>query len=241
MNGLRTIFAREFFGYFRTPVAYVFLVAFILASIGLPWFVGRFFEGNDASLNRFFTFLPWVFLFLIPAVGMRLWSEEKRSGTWELLLTLPISLFDAVMGKFLAAWVFVALALALTLPMPLTVMYLGDPDLGPMLSGYFGALLMAGAYLGICSLASALTENQVIAFVVSVSVCLVLVLLGFGPFNDFLENLSLPVLLVDAIARFSFVYNFEAMFKGLITVGNVTFFVSLAAFCLSLNLYVLKR
>lgn len=241
MNGLKTIFFREFLGYFRTPVAYVFLVAFVLASIGLPWFIGNFFDSNDASLRVFFTFLPWVFLFLIPAVGMRLWSEEKRSGTWELLLTLPIHLSDAVFGKFLAAWAFVALSLLLTLPMPLTVMYLGNPDVGPMVSGYLGALLMAAGYLGVCSLASALTKNQVIAFVISVFFCLVFVLLGFGPFNDLMATLNSPVWLVDAVSRFSFTYNFEAMHKGLITLGNVTFFASVTVFCLCLNLLVLKR
>ncbi|HLS27043.1 MAG TPA: ABC transporter permease, partial [Opitutales bacterium] len=137
-------------GYFRSPVAYVFLAVFLVAAVGLPWFVGGFFEGNQANLERFFTFLPWVFLFLIPAVGMRLWSEERRAGTWELLFTLPISVSHAVVGKFLAAWAFVSLAIVLTITMPITIAYLGSPDWGPVFTGYFGSILMAGAYLGIC-------------------------------------------------------------------------------------------
>jgi|SRR5690625_1553480 len=241
MNAVCSIFKREFMGYFRSPVAYVFLAVFLVAAVGLPWFVGGFFEGNQANLERFFTFLPWVFLFLIPAVGMRLWSEERRAGTWELLFTLPISVSHAVVGKFLAAWAFVSLAIVLTITMPITIAYLGSPDWGPVFTGYFGSILMAGAYLGICSVASALTKNQVIAFVISLVVCLVLVFLGWSIFNELLLGISLPVSVVDALANFSFITHFDAMAKGLIRLKDLLFFFSLMAFCLCLNILVLER
>jgi ABC-2 type transport system permease protein len=232
---------REFLGYFRTPIAYVFLAVFLLAAIGLPWFLGAFFQRNEASLASFFVFLPWVYLFLIPAAGMRLWSEEKRSGTWELLLTHPVTVPQAVIAKFLAAWLFIGLALVLTFPLGITVAYLGDPDWGPLFAGYFGALLMAGAYLAICSLASALTKNQVIAFVLSTSICLILVLLGWSVFNQLLLGMGLPVRLVDTIANFSFITHFEDMGKGLVALRDVLFFASLTAATLWLNCLVLER
>jgi ABC-2 type transport system permease protein len=241
MNAIVTIFKREFLGYFRSPVAYVFLAVFLVAAVGLPWFIGGFFDTNQASLGRFFDFLPWVFLFLIPAVGMRLWSEEKRSGTWELLFTLPISITHAVVGKFLAGWAFVSLALILTITMPMTVAYLGSPDWGPVFSGYLGAILMAGAYLGICSVASAFTKNQVIAFVISLVLCLVMVLLGWSVFNELMLAVSLPVGMVDALANFSFITHFESMAKGLVRLTDLVFFFSLMAFCLSINILVLER
>jgi ABC-2 type transport system permease protein len=241
MHAILSIFKREFMGYFRSPVAYVFLAVFLVAATGLPWFIGGFFESNQASLSPFFTFLPWVFLFLIPAVGMRLWSEEKRSGTWELLFTLPISIPQAVIGKFLAAWAFVSLAVVLTVTMPITAAYLGSPDWGPVFAGYIGAVLMAGAYLGVCSVASSLTKNQVIAFVISVVFCLVLVLLGWSVFNELMLAVSLPVGVVDALANFSFITHFESMAKGLIRLKDLVFFASLTAFCLCANILVLER
>lgn len=241
MNPILIIFKREFLAYFRSPVAYVFLAVFLLAAIGMPWFLGGFFDSNVASLDRFFHFLPWVFLFLIPAAGMRLWSEEKRSGTWELLLTLPIPVSHAVIGKFLAGWAFISLALALTVSMPLTLAYLGRPDWGPVMAGYAGSVLMAGAYLGICSVASSLTKNQVIAFVISVVMCLVLVLLGWSVFNELMLAINLPTGVVDALANFSFMTHFESMTKGLVRLKDLFFFFSLIAFCLCLNILVLER
>lgn len=239
MNATLAIFKREFMSYFRSPVAYVFLAVFLVAAVGLPWFLGGFFDNNLANLDSFFRFLPWVFLFLIPAVGMRFWSEEKRSGTQELLFTLPISVSHAVLGKFLAGWAFISLALALTFCMPLTLAYLGTPDWGPVVTGYVGAILMAGAYLGICSVASALTKNQVIAFVIGVVFCLLLVFLGWSVFNDLLLSLNLPAGLVDALANFSFITHFESMAKGLLRVKDLVFFLSLMAFCLCANILVL--
>lgn len=241
MKTLCTLFRREFLGYFRTPVAYVFLAVFLVASAALPWFVSRFYSSNDASLRAFFFFLPWVFLFLVPAVGMRLWAEEKRSGTWELLLTLPITPLQAVLGKFLAAWAFLLLALALTFPFPLSVSFLGDPDWGPITSGYLGAALMAGAYLGVCSLASALTKNQIVSFVIGMVACFVLVLLGHGPFNELLLAIGLPQALVDAISTFSFAPHFQSFSDGLVTAPAVAFFVSLIGGGLALNVLVIER
>lgn len=241
MNATRVLFAREFMGYFRTPVAYVFLGVFVLIASGLPWFLGGFFESNDANLQRFFTFIPWVYLFLIPAVGMRLWSEEKRTGTAELLLTLPITHTQAVLGKFLAGWAFVGVALLLTAGMPLTVDYLGDPDWGTMFCGYLACMLMAGAYLSICSLMSALTKSQVVSFVLSVLACLVLVLLGWSLFNDLLLLIGLPVSLVDVLANFSFVTHFTSMSKGLVTLPDLAFFTSVTAFSLALNIMALEN
>lgn len=241
MNPIATVFKREFFGYFRSPIAYVFLVVFLVTSLGLPWFLGGFFSSRDTNLNTFFIFVPWVFLFLIPAVGMRLWAEEKRAGTWELLLTLPLSTAQAVLGKFVAGWAFISLAIVLTFTMPITIAYLGNPDWGPVISGYLGSILMAGCYLSICSLTSSLTKNQVVSFVLSVIICLVLVLLGWSIFNNLMLALNLPVWFIDIVAGFSFIAHFDPLVKGLVTLQSVVFFVSLTAFCLCLNILVLER
>ncbi len=240
MSQITPVLKREFLGYFRSPVAYVFLVVFLMASVGLAFFVGQFFRANQASLESFFVFHPWLFLFLIPAVGMRLWSEEKRSGTVELLFTLPLTTLDAVLGKFLAAWAFLAVAILLSFPMAITVGYLGDPDWGVIASGYLGSILMAGAYLGVCSLTSALTKNQVISFVLSVLACLVLVFLGWSVFNGALSAV-LPVWAVDLIANFSFVTHFDAFTKGIIDPKDVVFFLSLTGLTLFLNVVALER
>lgn len=240
MSQITPVLKREFLGYFRSPVAYVFLVVFLMASVGLAFFVGQFFRANQASLESFFVFHPWLFLFLIPAVGMRLWSEEKRSGTVELLFTLPLTTLDAVLGKFLAAWAFLAVAILLSFPMAITVAYLGAPDWGVIASGYLGSILMAGGYLGVCSLTSALTKNQVISFVLSVLACLVLVFLGWSVFNGALSAV-LPVWAVDLVANFSFVTHFDAFTKGIIDPKDVVFFLSLTGLTLFLNVVALER
>ncbi|MGY8693173.1 MAG: ABC transporter permease subunit, partial [Verrucomicrobiia bacterium] len=177
MNQIAPLFSKEFLGYFRSPVGYVILAVFHIVVISLAVFSG-YYESNQANLNTLWTFLPWTFLFFIPATGMRLWSEEKRSGSIELLFTLPISTTAAVLAKFLAAWAFIAIALALTISLAFTTGYLGNPDWGIVFSGYFGSLLMAAAYLAISSVCSALTKNQVIAFVISVLLCLMATLFG---------------------------------------------------------------
>jgi ABC-2 type transport system permease protein len=242
MSQIPPIFKREFLGYFRSPVAYVFLIVFLMASVGCAFFLGHFFDVNVASLDSYFTFLPWLFIAFVPAAGMRLWAEEKRAGTIELLFTLPITPLEAVLGKFLAAWAFLSLAVLLSFPMALTVAYLGAPDWGVLLTGYLGSMLMAGAYLGICSLTSAFTKNQVISFVISVFVCFILVLLGWSVFTDFLGGyLGLPAWLVDVVSDFSFKTHFDAFIKGIIDPKDVMFFLSLAGLCLCLNVVALDR
>ncbi|MCX6937073.1 MAG: ABC transporter permease [Verrucomicrobia bacterium] len=240
MSQLCPVFKREFLGYFRSPVAYVFLIVFLVASVGLAFFVGGLFKANQASLQSFFVFHPWLYLFLIPAVGMRLWAEERRGGTIELLFTLPITTLDAVLGKFLAAWAFLALGLVLTFPLALTIGWLGDPDWGTVLAGYLGSALMAGAYLAVCSLLSALTKNQVIAFVLGVVHCLVLVFLGWSVFNGLLSGF-LPVAAVDFIANLGFIPHFDALTKGIIDPRDLAYFGSLIALALTLNVVVLER
>ena len=241
MRSLKPLFKREFLGYFRSPVAYVFLVAFLVISVSLAMSrFGGFFEAGTASLDRYFVFIPWLFLFLVPAVGMRLWSEERRSGTIELLFTLPVTTLEAVAAKFLAAWAFITLAIALSFPLTATVAFLGHPDWGVMATGYLGSILMAGAYLGVCSLTSSLTRNQVISFVVSVAVCAVLIFLGLSGFTRFLEGF-LPVGVADAVANFSFITHFDALLKGIVDPKDIVFFLSVMGFTLFLNVVVLER
>jgi ABC-2 type transport system permease protein len=240
MSQITPVLKREFLGYFRSPVAYVFLIVFLMASVGLAFFIGGFFKANLASLESFFTFHPWLFLFLIPAVGMRLWSEEKRTGTVELLFTLPVTTLEAVLGKFFAAWAFLTVAILLSFPMVITLAYLGHPDWGVVASSYAGSILMAGAYLGVCSLTSALTKNQVISFVLSVLACLILLFLGWSVFNSALQAV-LPVWAVDLVANFSFITHFDAFTKGIIDPKDIVFFLSLTGFTLFLNVVALER
>ena len=240
MTQICPVFKREFLGYFRSPVAYVFLIVFSVASIGLAFFIGGFFKAGLASMESYFTFYPWLFLFLIPSAGMRLWSEEKRVGTVELLFTLPLTTLEAVLGKFLAAWAFITIAILLSLPLAATVGYLGDPDWGVLATTYLGSALMAGAYLGVCSVTSALTKNQVISFVLSVVACLILLFLGWSVFSGVLGTIF-PVWLVDLLSNFSFITHFDAFTKGIIDPKDVVFFLSLIGFTLFLNVVALKR
>ncbi len=240
MTQISPVFKREFFGYFRSPVAYVFLIVFSIASIALAFFIGGFFKAGQASMERYFMFYPWLFLFLIPAAGMRLWSEEKRTGTVELLFTLPITTLEAVLGKFLAAWAFLGLAVLLSLPLAATIAYLGSPDWGVVVSTYLGAILMAGSYLGVCSLTSALTKNQVISFVISLVACLVILFLGWSVFSEILGSIF-PTWAVDLLSNFSFITHFEAFTKGIIDPKDIVFFLSLTGFTLFLNVVAIER
>jgi len=225
---------RELAGYFGTPIAYVFLAIFVFLSGIFTFYIGGFFDGGQADLRAFFQFHPWLYLFLIPALAMRLWAEERRAGTIELLFTLPITMFQAVMGKFLAAWIFTAIALALTFPLWITVNYLGDPDNGVILASYLGSLLMAGAFLAIGSCISALTRNQVIAFVVSGVVCLGFVLSGFPLVLELVDAIAPPIV-VDTVRSFSFLTHFQAISKGVLQASDVIYFVSLIVFWLFVN------
>src|SRR3954469_13394032 len=208
ITNIRTIAKREIAGYFASPVAYVFIVIFLLLCGFFTFMLGGFFDRGEASLVSFFTWHPWLYLFLVPAVGMRLWSEERRLGTMELLLTMPVTSWQAILGKFLASWLFLAIALALTFPMIVTVNWLGDPDNGVIASGYIGALLLAGAYLALSSMTSAMTRNQVIAFIVAVVLCLMLILVGFSPVTDMLARWASPRV-VESVARFSVLTHYD--------------------------------
>ena len=234
MNGIKTVAKRELFAYFNSPVAYVFIVIFLLLTGFFTFMMGRFFERGEASLNMsFFLWHPWLYLFLVPAVGMRLWSEEKRSGTMELLLTMPVTAWQAIVGKFLASWLVLAAALVLTFPLVLTVNYLGNPDMGVILSGYLGSLLLAGAYLAVTCCTSAGTRNQVISFILSVVICLFFVLAGYPPVTDLVGRITPDARwLVDVIASFSVMTHFEDFQRGVIDLRSVAFFISMMGFFL---------
>ncbi len=225
------LFWRELTSYFATPIAYVFIVIFLFLSGIFTFYLGNFFSRGQADLLPFFTFHPWLYLFLIPALAMRLWAEERKTGTIELLLTLPVTVTEAVLGKFLAAWAFTAIALVMTFPIWLTVNYLGNPDNQVILAGYIGSLLMAGAFLAIGSCMSALTKNQVIAFIITVVVCLAFILSGFPLVLDFFSGWA-PQLIVQTISSFSFLTHFNAISKGVIDVRDLIYFFSLIAFWL---------
>ena len=224
MNGTLTIFRRELRSYFATPVAYVFIVIFLLMAGAFTFYMGGFYERGQADLQPFFSFHPWLYLFLVPAVSMRMWAEERKSGTIELLLTLPVTLWQAVSGKFLAAWVFIAIALVLTFPIWLTVNYLGDPDNGVIFASYLGSLLMAGAFLAIGSCISATTRNQVVAFILTVVACFLLLLAGFPLVLDVFRAVA-PQGVVDAIAGLSFLTHFTSISKGVIDLRDLVYFV----------------
>jgi gliding motility-associated transport system permease protein len=228
---VKAIMKRELGGYFTSPIAYVFLVIFLLLTGFFTFTVGNFFERGEASLVSFFTWHPWLYLFLVPAVGMRLWSEERRLGTLELLLTMPITTWQAIVGKFLASWLFLALALALTFPVVITVNWLGDPDNGVIVAGYVGSLLLAGAYLAISCMTSAMTRNQVISFILSVMICLFLILAGYTPVTDLLTRFA-NAFVVQVIAAFSVMTHFEAFQRGVLDTRDVIFFVTVIGFAL---------
>lgn len=228
---ITAIMKRELGGYFTSPIAYVFLVIFLLLTGFFTFTVGSFFERGEASLVSFFTWHPWLYLFLVPAAGMRLWSEERRLGTLELLLTMPITTWQAIIGKFLASWLFLALALGLTFPVAITVNYLGDPDNGVIVAGYVGSLLVAGTYLAVSCMTSAMTRNQVISFILSVIILLFLILAGFSPVTDLLVRWANP-LVVEVIASFSVMTHFEGFQRGVLDTRDVVFFVSVMGFAL---------
>lgn len=238
MSPTGIVFRRELASYFATPVAYVFIVIFLILAGAFTFYLGGFYESGQANLAAFFSFHPWLYLFLIPAISMRLWAEERKSGSIELLLTLPITMLQAVAGKFLAAWAFAGIALALTFPIWITVNYLGDPDNGAIVAGYVGSLLMAGAFLAIGSCISALTRNQVIAFILTVVVCFLLLLAGFPLVLDFVGAL-LPQFLVDAIASLSFLTHFSSISKGVIDLRDLLYFGLMIGFWLYANAVVI--
>jgi ABC-2 type transport system permease protein len=239
MNHILTIAKRELGGYFTSPVAYVFLVIFLLLAGFFTFMLGGFFQRGAANLEAFFVWQPWLYLFLVPAVGMRVWSEERRMGTLELLFTMPVTPWQAILGKFLAAWVVLGLALILTFPLVLTVNYLGEPDNGVILAGYLGSFLMAGAYLSVACMTSAMTRNQVVSFILSVVACLFLILAGWQPVTDLLVQWASPVV-VDVISSFSVMTHFNSIAKGVLDTRDLLYFASVIVFCLFTTSVILR-
>ena len=230
---------RELIAYFTSPLAYVFIVIFLALAGALGLYIGAFFQRGQADLVAFFTFHPWLFMILVPAIGMRLWAEERRSGTIELLMTLPITPFEAVLGKFLAAWSFATIALALTFPMWLTVDYLGQPDNGVIFAGYVGSWLMAGAFLSLSACLSAITKNQVIAFIVGAAACFLFLMSGLDLVLDAFRGWA-PDYIVDMVGSLSFLTHFSGITKGVIGLPTAVFFLSLILLCLFVNTQVIE-
>ncbi|MGZ8920116.1 MAG: ABC transporter permease [Limisphaerales bacterium] len=238
---VKTITKRELTAYFASPVAYVFIVIFLLLAGFFTFMAGFFFERNQANLESFFQWHPWLYLFLVPAVGMRLWSEERRMGTMELLLTMPITAWQAIVGKFLASWAFLALALICTFPVVITVNYLGNPDNGVIFGQYMGSLLMAGAYLAISCMTSALTRNQVISFILSVVICLFLILAGWPPITQMLSAITEHPTFIEAVAALSVMTHFESFKRGVIDTRDLVFYLGLIVFCLFTTAVIIRN
>ncbi|MFP4125378.1 MAG: ABC transporter permease [Alphaproteobacteria bacterium] len=239
---MRTAFLvmrRELEAYFTSPLAYVFIIIFLVLGAALTFYVGGFFERGRADLSAFFVFHPWLYLFLVPALGMRLWAEERKSGTLEFLLTLPLGTTAAVVGKFLAAWIFAGIALLLTFPLWLTVNYLGDPDNGAIAAGYLGSWLMAGGFLALSGVVSALTKNQVIAFVGATALCFLFMVSGLPLVQGVFAGWA-PEAVVDAVASFSFLTNFDAIQNGVVDGRHLAFFGSLIVAALAINVAVVE-
>ena len=239
-NNIKFLMRKELNGYFSSPIGYVIISVYILLTFGTTFFIGNFFGAGQASLRSMFLFQPWIFLFLISAIGMRLWAEEKNTGTIELLFTLPIRTPEMVISKFLAGWLFAGLALLLTFPLFITVVFLGSPDLGQIFSGYLGAFLMCGAYLSVCCLTSCLTRNQVISFVLSISFNFLILLIGWGVLTETLSSI-LPISFVDALAFFSYSSRFESISRGVIDSRDLIYFGSFIITMLFFNTLLLDN
>jgi ABC-2 type transport system permease protein len=240
MRNVLIIARRELGSYFGTPLAYVFAVIFVALTGAFAFYFGNFFDRGTADLSSFFLYHPWLYLILVPAIAMRLWAEERKSGTIELLMTLPIAPWEAILGKFLAAWAFIGFALVLTIPMWITVNWLGDPDNGVILTSYLGSFLMAGAFLAIGSAISALSKNQVIAFIVSAVICFLFVMSGL---ELVLNTVSpfLPAFLVQAIASMSFLTHFDQIARGVIGFPTIVFYLSMITFFLFANVIIVEQ
>jgi ABC-2 type transport system permease protein len=223
MSAMTSVVKRELKSYFSTPIAYVFIVIFLVLSGVFAFYLGGLYERNQADLMPFFSFHPWLYLFLVPAVSMRLWSEERRSGNIELLMTLPVKQLDLVLGKFFAAWIFIAIALFFTFPIWISINYLGDPDNGLIIASYLGSLLLAGGFLAIGSCISVSSKNQVIAFILTAVICFLFLLAGFPLVLDFFNN-WMPQFLVDSIASTSFLTHYSSINKGVLDLGDVVYF-----------------
>ncbi|MBN2456332.1 MAG: ABC transporter permease [Sedimentisphaerales bacterium] len=239
MNGFLAVSKRELKSYFTTPIAYVFLVVFLFF-LGYLTFKQGFFEARQADMRLFFMNMPLMFIFLVPATAMRLWAEERKTGSIELLLTLPITVTQAVLGKFFAAWLFLAIALALTFPMVITVCYLGIPDNGLIITGYLSSLLMAGGFLAVGSFFSALSKNQVISFVLSVVACAILVFAGMPTTLDYCTTF-MPAGLVSAVEGMSFLAHYESLQRGVVEFKDISYFILLIIGWIAASIIVLDE
>lgn len=234
------IMKRELAAYFGSPVAYVFIVIFLLLTGFFTFYISNFFEAGQADLKGFFQWHPWLFMFLVPAIAMRLWAEERRLGTIELLLTLPVTVTEVILGKFLAAWCFIGIALVLTFPLVLTVMYLGNPDLGVIALSYVGSFLMAGSFLSVGSMTSAITRSQVVSFILAVVACLFLILAGFAPVTAMLAGWA-PVWLVDLVSGTSVLSHFASISRGVLDVRDLIYYLSVMVFMIVVNGVILQN
>ena len=239
LNKIYIIFDRELRGYFRTPLASIFLLVFLALSSGMTFFLGRFFERDQADLIAFFSWHPWLFLILMPAIGMRLLAEERRSGTIELLITLPVTNTQLVVGKFLASWIFTLIALVLSMPIWITVNYLGDPDNNVILISYIGSWLMAGAFLALTSCLSTLTKNQVIAFIISSISGFILIMAGFSLILSAVRSWA-PVWITETISSMSFLSHFSRIQMGVFDLNSLIFFLSMIILCLWINVQLVQ-
>ena len=230
---IKTVFGREFKSYFDSPVAYVFLVAFLVLVGFLTFGVAMFYERRQADLTPFFFWHPWVYLLLVPAATMGLWAEERRNGTIELLLTLPITLWEALIGKFLAAWAFIGIALALTFPIVCTAAWLGSPDFGAVFCGYLGSFLLAGAATAIGVFASSLSRSQVIGFVIALAVTFLMLIIGFDPVVNAVANWGVPSGIVNAVANCSLLQHFESMRRGVVDFADIGYYIGVIVFMLA--------
>ena len=239
LNKTYIILDSELRGYFRTPLASIFLLVFLALSSGMTFFLGRFFERDQADLTAFFSWHPWLFLVLMPAIGMRLWAEERRSGTIELLITLPVTNTQLVVGKFLASWFFTLIALILTMPIWITVNFLGDPDNNVILISYIGSWFMAGAFLALTSCLSALTKNQVIAFIISSISGFILIMAGFNLVLSAVRSWS-PNWITETISSMSFLSHFTRIQMGVFDLSTLVFFISMMILCLWINVQLVQ-
>ena len=231
IQNINSIAKKELYSYFVSPVAYVFMVIFLMLTGFFTFMLGGFFQRNEASLESFFVWHPWLFMFLVPSIGMRIWSEERRSGTMELLLTLPTTIWQAILGKYLAGCIFLGLCLLLTFPMVITVEYLGNPDLGVIFCGYVGSFFVGFAFLAVSSLTSSITRNQVISFVISLVICLILILAGWPPVTNLFTQWA-PVWLVDFVAAFSIIPHYEGIQRGVLDSRDIIYYISIITFTL---------
>ena len=239
-NNVMAIFKREIAGYFGSPVAYVFIVIFLVLLGFFTFYVSHFFEFGQADLRNFFEWHPWIFMFLIPAVAMRLWAEERRMGTLELILTFPVTIAEAILGKFLAAWVFIGIALFFTFPMVITVAYLGNPDIGPIICAYVGSFLSAGAFLSVGIMTSSFTRSQVISFIISLVICLFFILAGHPPVIDILSGWA-PLWLLNLVSGLSFLSHSVSIERGILDFRDILYYFSVIFFMLFVNAIVIQN